>query len=63
MFESDRKNNKRMDEFLKEIQGLCEQYRYSIGHEDGHGAFIIYPIEEDPDGKWLGDAYDKTNDK
>lgn len=29
------------DAFLKEIEAVCKKHKKSIGHEDGHGSFII----------------------
>lgn len=47
---------KKVTNFLNEIEKLCRKYNFSIGHEDSHGAFIItkydqYYID------WLRSAY------
>lgn len=44
-----------VDQFLAEIGDVCRKYGYSIGHEDGHGAFIINTFDES-DLEWLGHA-------
>ena len=46
--------------FLEEIGEVCRKHGYSIGHEDGHGAFIVRPFDE---GylEWLGHAIVKLD--
>ncbi len=44
-----------VDQFLVEIGEVCRKHGYSIGHEDGHGAFIINTFNES-DLEWLGHA-------
>ncbi len=40
--------NEQVDHFLQEIASVCQKHRFSISHEDDHGAFVI-------------EAYDETN--
>jgi len=47
--------NSDVDEFLEEIKTVCIKHGYSIGHEDGHGSFLIEKYTEE-DFKWLNDA-------
>lgn len=44
-----------VDQFLAAIGEVCRKYGYSIGHEDGHGAFIIHTFDES-NLEWLGGA-------
>jgi len=30
-----------IDEFLTEVIDVCKRFNMSIGHEDGHGAFLV----------------------
>ena len=30
--------------FLREIEGLCRTYGFSLEHEDSHGAFLVVPF-------------------
>lgn len=45
--------------FLDDLMRLYDKHGMSIGHEDGHGAFLI-----DPDGKhnrdWMVCAFDEV---
>lgn len=31
-----------VDAFIEEVLAVCKKHRMSIGHEDGHGSFIVY---------------------
>lgn len=45
--------------FLEEIEAVCERHSISIGHEDGHGRFLILDYD-DPRGSFgEGTYYDK----
>ncbi len=46
----------KVDAFLAEIAEVCRKHGLSIGHEDGHGAFIVEPWSE-ANEHWLGDAF------
>ena len=34
----------RVDAFLKDLLLVYEKHGLSLGHEDTHGAFIVYPL-------------------
>ena len=51
--------NKSIDNFLNEINGICKKYNFSITHEDGYGAFQITRYDERNE-KWLSWAHDLT---
>lgn len=53
------KENKRVDEFIEEVLVLCKKRGFSIGHEDGHGAFEIETFSE-YNAEWLRSAADAT---
>ena len=42
-------------EFFDEIEAVCRKYELSISHEDGQGAFLIEPFNED-NIKWFREA-------
>ena len=44
--------DKKIDDFLGDIIKVCKKYKYSISHEDGHGAFEIGEYNE-TDANWL----------
>jgi hypothetical protein len=47
--------------FLEEVLAVCDKHKLSISHEDGHGAFLVVPINfEDRD--WLSVASDDTGE-
>jgi len=52
----------KVDEFLKDIEEVCQRHSMTISHEDGHGAFIIEPFNED-NIKWLHDAHEQGAEK
>jgi sugar phosphate isomerase/epimerase len=45
--------------FIEELVKVCEDYGFSIGHEDTHGAFKINNYTAD-DIEWLRSATDCT---
>ncbi len=42
--------------FLHDLQAVCGKHNLSLGHEDGHGAFLIQPYG-DVYVEWLNAAY------
>ncbi|MDP2692081.1 MAG: hypothetical protein Q8O88_00395, partial [bacterium] len=52
--------NNSIDNFLNEIEKICQKYNFSLSHEDNHGAFLIEKFEE-KNVKWLKSAIDNTN--
>ncbi|CAB5226250.1 hypothetical protein UFOVP760_29 [uncultured Caudovirales phage] len=46
-------------QFLKEIEEVCVKWKKSIGHEDGHGSFIVHNYDE-ANIEWLKDATDES---
>lgn len=44
-----------LDRKLRLLIELMRELGISIGHEDGHGSFIIYPVDES-NYKWLMEA-------
>ncbi len=44
-----------VDAFIEEVIAVSKKHGFSIGHEDGHGAFVISRYSED-DSDWLRDA-------
>ncbi len=38
--------NEQVDNFLREIASVCKKHRFSISHEDIHGAFVIKEYDE-----------------
>lgn len=51
--------NPKVDAFLQEIAEVCKRHDMSIGHEDGHGAFIVEPYCPG-NIEWLMCAHDDT---
>lgn len=49
----------KIDAFIEEVIKVCKRHRFSIGHEDGHGAFEIEKFNDSNAG-WLRDAHDNT---
>ena len=45
--------NKKVDDFLDEIEKICLKFDFSISHEDNHGGFIIENYDSD-NIEWLG---------
>ncbi len=35
-----------MDGFFNEYDGLCREYKLTLGHEDTNGAFVLCPLNE-----------------
>lgn len=54
------KENKEVDNFIREIIEVCKKHGMSISHEDDHGAFEIVKYN-DSDAKWFSDAIDATS--
>lgn len=52
--------NAKVDAFLADIWKVCQQHGMSLSHEDGHGAFIVQPVDEE-NRRWLFEAHDETN--
>jgi len=46
----------KIDEFMEKVNELCREYKYHIGHEDIHGSFVIWDLNNDEDLEWLNDA-------
>ena len=51
--------NAKIDAFLADILEVYKKHGLSIGHEDGHGAFLIQPLEK-WNVDWLQAASDDT---
>ena len=51
-----------VDAFLEEVLEVCRKHRMSIGHEDGHGAFVVEDFNES-DADWLRSAHDNRTPK
>lgn len=45
----------RVAEYLAAVVELGKRYGYSLGHEDGHGGFIV-EVYSDHNAEWLKDA-------
>ena len=41
-----------VDAFLADIEAVCRKHGLSIGHEDGHGSFIVGPFDQG-EVEWL----------
>lgn len=48
--------NPEVDAFLDEIIAVCRKHGFSIGHEDGQGAFLIDEVDEQ-NFDWLRGAH------
>ena len=35
-----------VDAFIEDVAQVCRKHGFSIAHEDGHGAFVIEPMDE-----------------
>lgn len=44
-----------IEAFMADIETVCRKHQISIGHEDGHGAFLVQAFEPDLMA-WLRDA-------
>lgn len=42
-----------VDEFLRDVMEVCRKHQMSLGHEDDHGAFIVYRDLKDSHIQWL----------
>jgi hypothetical protein len=54
--ESEHRENPRVDAFLAEIEQVCRKHGMSIGHEDGHGSFLVREQLSEYDIEWLKGA-------
>lgn len=45
----------KVEAFLDEYEAVCRKHGFSLSHEDGHGAFIIEPYNDDSI-KWVRGA-------
>lgn len=52
IFNTQKKFDKRVELFLKDIEKVCKEHNLSISHEDSQGAFIIEEYD-DYNMKWL----------
>ena len=59
MTEHTETENPKLDEFLEHLSMLCEEYGFSIAHEDRHGGFWIEPYDSD-NIDWIMSASDNT---
>lgn len=50
----------KIDAFIEEVLDVCKKHGFSIGHEDGHGAFEIEKFNESS-SSWLRNAHDVTD--
>lgn len=41
----ERIDNPRVDAFLEDVIAVCRKHSLSIGHEDGHGSFLVHMDE------------------
>ena len=46
-----------IDAFLMELAAVCKKHGMSIGHEDGHGSFLVHALS-DENIEWLLNASD-----
>ena len=47
--------NRKVDEFLKDVETSCRTFGLTIAHEDSGGSFVIVPYNEDL-ATWLQNA-------
>ncbi len=47
--------------FLEELVEVSRRHGLSLGHEDGHGAFLVEDLKE-RNLEWLLQAYDETEE-
>ena len=52
--------NQKIDLFLDDIIEVCVKHNLKISHEDYHGAFEIFDLEDDENFSWLLEAHDGT---
>lgn len=53
--------NAKIDAFLRDIEEVCSKHSLTIGHEDGHGAFLVQGFDQH-NIDWLREAHDDTGD-
>ena len=46
----------KVDAFIEDVIAVCRQHGMSLGHEDGHGAFIVEAPDE-TNFTWLRSAF------
>ena len=44
-----------VDAFINDLRAVCRKHCFSIGHEDTHGAFLVWKYRDDYDN-WLSSA-------
>ena len=54
-----REKSSKVKDFINEVIELCKKYKFSISHEDIHGAFLICNYDE-KNIDWFRHAFDKT---
>ncbi|MDE3097237.1 MAG: hypothetical protein KGK07_14710 [Chloroflexota bacterium] len=54
--------NHKIDDFLDEVEAVCERHGLTLAHEDGHGAFLVVGYY-DVRGGTFADAHDETEKK
>lgn len=52
---SEPQEHPKVDAFLADVLEVCRKHGFCIAHEDGHGAFIVEPIN-DHSMEWLANA-------
>ena len=52
--------NEKIDEFLAEVIEVSRKHGLSLGHEDGHGVFLVHKFSQD-NVEWLMHAADETD--
>lgn len=53
----ERVENPKIDAFIEDVLGTCRKHNMSIGHEDSHGAFIVYGHFSEVMADWLRSAH------
>lgn len=51
---------KKIDAFLAEVIEISKRHGLSIGHEDGHGGFLVHKFSQH-NADWLMAAADETD--
>ena len=46
----------RVDAFLAEIVEVCRKHGMSLGHEDGHGSFVVHDQLDETIMTWISQA-------
>lgn len=50
-----------LNAFLRDIEAVCKRHNISIGHEDGHGCFLILDYD-DPRG-YFGERFSTRDER